>query len=132
MASLVELPPATFVKLIRDSPPSATSMILTSPTLVGVAKSGVHLTTDDGTSVSIGNIDGESLKTFGLLALSLLATNLVVCLVLLVFAVLNCLRRRSNKNKGRTFIVGETAATQYVPVRVEDDVYSGDHKRYGE
>jgi len=50
----------------------------------------------------------------------------MVGLILLVFAVLNCvrrLRRGSDKNGGRLFM-GGTASKQYVPVKVEDDVYT--------
>ena len=137
MASLPsELPPATLVKLLRGSSPSATSVDPTSPTLSvesskGGTKPAVHLTSDDGTSFNIGSIDGESLKKIGLLALVLLATNLIVGLVLLVFAVLNCVKRGSDKKGGRPFM-GGTDATQYVPVKEEDDVYPAYQKRYGE
>ena len=134
MASLPsELLPATLVKLLRGSSPSATSVDPTSPTLSvkGGTKPAVHLTSDDGTSFNLGSIDGESLKKIGLLALVLLATNLIVGLVLLVFAVLNCVKRGSDKKGGRPFM-GGAAATQYVPVKEEDDVYPAYQKRYGE
>jgi saccharopepsin len=129
-----ELSPTILARLLQGSSPSATSVDPISPTLSvdkGGTKPAVHLTTDDGTSFNIGSIDVESLKKIGLVGLVLLATNLIVGLVLLVFAVLNCVRRGSDKKSGQPF-VGGTAATQYVPVKMEDDVYPGYQKRYGE
>lgn len=122
MASLPpEIPTATLQKLVDGSGTGAPAS-----SSAGVANLAVDTTSGDS---SFGGIDREDLKTYALVAMVLLATNLLVGLVLISFQVLNCVRRGSDKRK-RNSIPG-VASTHYVPVGLDDDVYSANQK-YGD
>ena len=120
MASLPpEIPTATLLKLV-GGPASSSS--------TGVANLAVDTSGD--TPITIGGVDREDLKTYGLVAMILLATNLLVGLVLISFQVLNCVRRGSDKKERRS--ISGVASTHYVPVGLDDDVYPANQKRYGD
>jgi saccharopepsin len=127
MASLPpELAPATLVKLLNGGSGTASS------SSTGGAKLAVAGNSTSGSSdsaFSIGNIDGEIVKTYGSIAIALLATNVVVGLVLLGFAVLNCVRRGSDKRRG---IPGTGASTHYVPVGLDDEAFPAHRKGYAD
>jgi saccharopepsin len=112
-----ELPPATLVKLLGGSAPDN--------------KLAVDVASNSGDTSLTGYIDGETVKKYGLIAIVLLTANVVVGLVLLAFAVMNWVRRGSNKRGGPLSMTG-IASTQYVAVGLEDDIYPPNQKRYGD
>jgi len=113
MASLPpELPPAELVKLLPGGPSSPTTSVRPSQT-TGSKKAQANVASED-----YGNpLSTVDVKKYGLIGFSLLGANIVIGLVLLVFAVLSCVRKgRARKRNAQT-----TTARQYVPVHLHDD-----------
>jgi len=121
MASLPpELPPATLVRLLEGSSPSSGDVTGSKPAVHAASNNEDSLLND-------GNI-GEIVKKYGLIAIILLAMNVVVGLVLLVLAVLNCMRKGSRRHQ----VITGTASTHYTAVGLDDDIYSTNRKGYSE
>jgi len=122
-----ELPPAEVVRLLK---PSVTSTDLTGPASAasehrkGSIKAAISgSATEDNSLYTMYGIGAEDLKKYGLIALCLLGTNLLVCLVLLVIVVFNWVRRGSARlgggRGGRPRFVG--VPTLYAPVKSQED-----------
>jgi len=110
MASLPpELPPAELVKLL-GGPSSPTTSVRPSQTK-GSKKAQANVASEDGNPLSTVDV-----KKYGLIGLSLLGANIVIGLVLLVFAVLSCVRKGRARKRN-----AQTTARQYVPVHLQDD-----------
>jgi len=125
MASLPpEIAPATLVQLLGGS---SLSPGTNGDPATGSNKPNVHAASNSGDSLLDGDI-GEIVKKYGLIAIILLALNVVVGLVLLVLAVLNCMRRGSRRRQ----VIPGTASTDYTAVGLDDEIYSTNHKGYGE
>ncbi|KAJ3505258.1 hypothetical protein NLJ89_g7513 [Agrocybe chaxingu] len=77
---------------------------------------------EDGVGVAV---DGETFKKYALAAILLLAANVVIGLVLIVLAVLGCMRRGAASRKSSVRVV----APQYTPVKLEEEGYSGHYQQ---
>ncbi|KAF9530508.1 aspartic peptidase domain-containing protein [Crepidotus variabilis] len=86
----------------------------------------------DGNGLNL-NVDTEDLKKYGLIAIGLLCVNALIGVVLIVFAVLNCVRKGATRKSGPIM-----ASSQYAPVKLQDDYghapssYATEPKHYGQ
>lgn len=97
-----EIAPSTLIKLINGGAVAAAGSSANS------TKSASNL------DASVLSVSGETIAKYGLIAVLLLSANVIIGLALLVFAILNCVRRESSKSVSR-------AAPQYIPVKVRDE-----------
>ncbi|CAA7263719.1 unnamed protein product [Cyclocybe aegerita] len=132
-----EIDPATLVRILTgtDAPsPSGTSGAPpieptdgSSPEskakekpILGVSSPSVG---EEGVGLAV---DGETFKKYALAAILLLAANIVIGLVLIVFAVLGCMRRGSAASRKSSV---RAVAPQYAPVKLEEEGYSGHYQQ---
>ena len=122
-----ELPPAEVVRLLK---PSVTSTGFTGPASAaapsehrkGSIKAAISgSASEDNSLYTTYGIGAEDLKKYGLIALCLLGTNVLIGLILLVVFVFNWVRRGSAfGGRGcRARVMG--VSTPYVPVKPQED-----------
>ena len=129
MASMPpEIAPADLLELLGGSNESPGPSTIASPTKPAgaAAESSTSKSSVDasigGAHVSV-NIDDE-VKRYGLIAIGLLAANLLIGLVLVGFGIMSCIRRGSARKNSRDVVTA--AAPQYVPVKLQEEGgYSG-------
>ena len=105
-----ELPPITLVKLLNDSSPAEPGPTNTaSPAMLA-----------EGSWLNI-SIKEQTVRTYGLVVVCLVAANVIISLALLAFVVLGCVR----KGASRAQPMKAGSMTQYHPVESSlDDNYS--------